>query len=722
MIEEEKIYKQNITDTLELNYMPYAMSVIVSRAIPEIDGFKPSHRKLLYTMYKMGLLNGTRTKSSNVVGQTMKLNPHGDSAIYETLVRLTRGNEALLYPFIDSKGNFGKQYSRDMAYAAPRYTEVKLDTICSEIFKDIDKNTVEFVDNYDGEMKEPLFLPVTFPNILVNPNQGIAVGMANCICSFNLQEICSATIAHIKNSDDNIKKYLKAPDFSTGAELIYNEKEIEQIYNTGRGSFKLRSKYRYDSKNNCIEIYEIPYTTSIEIIIDKIISLIKVGKIKEINDVRDETDLNGLRLTLDIKRNTNVDLLMHKLFSMTTLQDSFGCNFNILIDGRPRVMGVVEIIDEWINFRVECLKRQLKFDISKKSEKMHLLEGLSKILLHIDKAIKIIRSTEEDKNVISNLMGGFNIDEIQAEFIAEIKLRNLNKEYILKRTSELENLKKEILELKEISEDDFKIKSLICKQLKEISKVYSKPRKTDIISEEEIIEIPDDHLIEDYTLKFFLTEHNYFKKISVASLRSASDQKLKDEDNILQEIETTNKSDLLLFSNKYSLYKIKAYELNDCKASSLGEYLPNMLGLEDDEKIIYMTATLDYSGSMIFGFDNGKIAKISLNSYLTKINRRKLVNAYANKDKLVFIQHIVEDIDLILMRDKDKITIFNTELIVEKSTKNSVGVQVMVLKKNSFITNISQLNKIKDIDYYKTKKIPSTGHFIREKDRLEFNI
>lgn len=722
MIEEEKIYKQNITDTLELNYMPYAMSVIVSRAIPEIDGFKPSHRKLLYTMYKMGLLNGTRTKSSNVVGQTMKLNPHGDSAIYETLVRLTRGNEALLYPFIDSKGNFGKQYSRDMAYAAPRYTEVKLDTICSEIFKDIDKNTVEFVDNYDGEMKEPLFLPVTFPNILVNPNQGIAVGMANCICSFNLQEICSATIAHIKNSDDNIKKYLKAPDFSTGAELIYNEKEIEQIYNTGRGSFKLRSKYRYDSKNNCIEIYEIPYTTSIEIIIDKIISLIKVGKIKEINDVRDETDLNGLRLTLDIKRNTNVDLLMHKLFSMTTLQDSFGCNFNILIDGRPRVMGVVEIIDEWINFRVECLKRQLKFDISKKSEKMHLLEGLSKILLHIDKAIKIIRSTEEDKNVISNLMGGFNIDEIQAEFIAEIKLRNLNKEYILKRTSELENLKKEILELKEISEDDFKIKSLICKQLKEISKVYSKPRKTDIISEEEIIEIPDDHLIEDYTLKFFLTKHNYFKKISIASLRSASDQKLKDEDNILQEIETTNKSDLLLFSNKYSLYKIKAYELNDCKASSLGEYLPNMLGLEDDEKIIYMTATLDYSGSMIFGFDNGKIAKISLNSYLTKINRRKLVNAYANKDKLVFIQHIVEDIDLILMRDKDKITIFNTELIVEKSTKNSVGVQVMVLKKNSFITNISQLNKIKDIDYYKTKKIPSTGHFIREKDRLEFNI
>lgn len=716
---EQKIYKQNITTTLELNYMPYAMSVIVSRAIPEIDGFKPSHRKLLYTMYKMGLLTGARTKSSNVVGQTMKLNPHGDSAIYETLVRLTRGNEALLYPFVDSKGNFGKQYSRDMAYAAPRYTEVKLDSICNEVFKDIDRNTVEFVDNYDGEMKEPLFLPTTFPNILVNPNQGIAVGMASSICSFNLKEICDTTIAFIKNPDIDIKAHLKAPDFSTGGQLIYNEKEIEQIYNTGRGNFKLRSKYRFDNKNNCIEILEIPYTTTIEIIIDKIISLIKSGKIKEINDIRDETDLNGLRITLDIKRNTNVDLLMHKLFNMTSLQDNFNCNFNILIDGNPRVMGVKEILNEWIRFRVNCLKNQLQFDITKKSEKVHLLEGLSKILLHIDKAIKIIKNTEEDKNVVPNLMDGFKIDEVQAEFISEIKLRSLNKEYILKRTSELQTLKQEIDNLKQTLEDENKIKAIICKQLKEISKAYSKPRKTEIILEENILDVPDEHLIEDYPIKIFMTNQNYFKKITITSLRSASDQKLKEDDTIIQEIEATNKSDLIFFSNKFNVYKVKAYELNDCKASNLGEYMPNMLGLEDEEKIIYMVDTLDYKGYIIFGFDNGKVAKINLDSYATKINRKKLINAYSNKNNLIFIKYILEDIDLIAIRDNDKATLFNTSLILPKPTKNSIGVQVVTLKKNSSITKVLDLNNIKldDCNYYRTDKIPSSGRFIREKDK-----
>lgn len=724
MADKEKIYEQKITDTLELNYMPYAMSVIVSRAIPEIDGFKPSHRKLLYTMFKMGLLTGARTKCSNVVGQTMKLNPHGDSAIYETLVRLTKGNEALLHPFIDSKGNFGKQYSRDMAYAAPRYTEVKLDNICTEIFKDIDKNTVEFVDNYDGEMKEPLFLPTTFPNILVNSNQGIAVGMANSICSFNLQEICSTTIAYIKNPDCDIKKYLKAPDFSTAGQLIYNEKEIEQVYTTGRGSFKLRSKYRYDSKNNCIEIYQIPYTTTIEVIIDKIINLIKLGKIKDINDVRDETDINGLKLTLDIKRNTNVDLLMHRLFSMTSLQDTFSCNFNILINGKPKVLGVRQIIDEWIKFRTDCLKRQIIFDITKKSEKMHLLEGLAKILLHIDKSIKIIRDTEDDKNVIPNLIKGFNIDELQAEFIAEIKLRNLNKEYIIKRTSELENLKKEIEELQIIIKDDIKVKEIICKQLKEISKTYGKPRKTEIISEEEIIEIPDDNLIEDYGIRLFFTEHNYFKKISLVSLRSASEQKLKEDDSILQDIETTNKSEIMMFSDKFNVYKTRAYELSDCKASSLGEYLPNLLGLENDEKIIYITTTLTYNGYMIFGFDNGKFSKIALESYSTKVNRKKLINAYSNKDKLIFIKHIIDDIDLFAIRNNDKATLFNTCFIQPKSTKNSVGVQVIILKKNSNITTIKPLTdiSIEGIEYYRASKIPSTGHFIREKDKKDIII
>ncbi len=723
MVSNENINKQNITDIMELNFMPYAMSVIVSRAIPEIDGFKPSHRKLLYTMYKMGLLTGARTKSSNVVGQTMKLNPHGDGAIYETLVRLTRGNEALLHPFVDSKGNFGKQYSRDMAYAAPRYTEVKLDPICNEIFRDIDKNTVEFVDNYDGEMKEPLFLPTSFPNILANPNQGIAVGMASSICSFNLKELCDTTIAYIKNPDISLKKYLPAPDFSTGGELLYNEKEIEQIYNTGRGSFKIRSKYNYDKKNNCIEITEIPYSTTTEIIIDKIISLIKSNKIREINDVRDETDINGLRITLDIKRNTNVELLMHKLFTMTSLQDSFSCNFNILINGSPRVMGIKEIIKEWIYFRTGCIKRQLEYDITKKSDKLHLLEGLSKILLDIDKAIKIIRDTEEDKNVIPNLMKGFDIDEVQAEYIAEIKLRSLNKEYILKRISELDSLKKEIEELKEILESENKINQLICKQLKEISKTYGKPRKTTIISSEEIPEISTETLIEDYPVKLFLTKHSYFKKITLVSLRSASEQKLKEDDEMLQELEATNKSEIIFFSDKCNVYKTKLYDINDCKASSLGEYLPNVLGMDNDENIIYALIANDYSGYMLFGFENGKAAKIPIETYSTKMNRKKLINAYSDKSKLVFIKAIYEDEDLLFVRNLDKATLFNTSLLETKTSKTSTGIQVMTLKKNSIISKVltkENINNIEDIEYYRTEKLPSTGHFIREKEKKNF--
>jgi len=610
--------EQDIVSTLESNYMPYAMSVIVSRAIPEIDGFKPSHRKLLYTMYKMGLLTGAKTKSSNIVGQTMKLNPHGDMAIYETMVRLTRGNNALLHPFIDSKGNFGKQYSRDMKFAAPRYTEAKLDKFCEEIFRDIDKNTVEFVDNYDGTMKEPVLLPTTYPNILVNANQGIAVGMASNICSFNLQEICEATSALIDNPDAVMEEYLKAPDFSSGGQIIYSEKEIRDIYANGKGSFKLRAKYKYDKENSCIEIIEIPYTTTVEAIIDQIIDLIKSGKIKEITDVRDETDLNGLKITLDIRKNTDPDALMNKLFKFTPLQDSFNCNFNILINGKPRVMGVKTILNEWLAFRVDCIKRQTLYDIEKKSDKLHLLLGLKKILMDIDKAIAIIRGTEEESLVIPNLMKGFQIDELQAEFIAEIKLRNLNKEYILNRVSEVDDLTKEIAELKDIYGSERKIKKIIQKQLKEIVKKYGQPRRTEIIHEEQVEKVTTEHLIEDYNLKIFLTEQNYLKKIPLVSLRANPEHKLKDDDIIVQEIESHNKADLLLFSNKYNVYKTKIYDIPDCKASSLGEYLTNMLSLDNDEKIIYIASTDNYDGYMLFFYENGKGAKIEMSSYATK--------------------------------------------------------------------------------------------------------
>ncbi|HEX2927508.1 MAG TPA: DNA topoisomerase (ATP-hydrolyzing) subunit A [Ruminiclostridium sp.] len=717
----KNLVEQNITETLESNYMPYAMSVIVSRAIPEIDGFKPSHRKLLYTMYKMSLLTGAKTKSSNIVGQTMKLNPHGDMAIYETMVRMTRGNNALLHPFIDSKGNFGKQYSRDMKFAAPRYTEAKLDKMCEEIFKDIDRNTVEFIDNYDGTMKEPVLLPTTFPNILVNANQGIAVGMASNICSFNLEEICKTTSALIDDENIVIEDYLKAPDFSSGGQLIYSEKEIRDIYSNGRGSFKVRARYKYDKENNCIEIVEIPYTTTVEAIIDQIIDLIKGGKIKEITDVRDETDLNGLKLTLDIRKNTDPDALMNKLFKLTPLQDSFNCNFNILINGRPRVMGVRTILNEWLVFRVQCIKRQTLFDIGKKSDKLHLLMGLKKILLDIDKAIAIIRGTEQETMVVPNLMNGFGIDQIQADYIAEIKLRNLNKEYILNRVSEADDLVREIAELKDIYGSEAKVKKIIQKQLKEIAKKFGQPRRTEIIHEQQVEEITSEHLIEDYNLKIFLTEQNYLKKIPLVSLRANPEHKLKDDDNIVQEIETHNKSDLLLFSNKYNVYKTRIYDIPDCKASNLGEYLTNLLGLDSDEKIIYITATDNYEGYMLFFYENGKGAKIELSSYATKTNRKKLANAYCSAAPLIRMMFVTGDMELVAVSSINKVLVFSTDGINPKTTRDSQGVQVLTSKKGSTMTGIKTLDEmvLSDVDYYRTKNIPAIGCYMKEEDKAD---
>ncbi len=715
------IQEEKITDTLEKNYMPYAMSVIVSRAIPEIDGFKPSHRKLLYTMYLMNLLKGDRTKSSNVVGQTMKLNPHGDGAIYETLVRLTEGNSALLLPFVDSKGNFGKQYSRDMAYAAPRYTEVKLAAVCQEVFADIDKETVEFIDNYDGSMKEPLLLPTTFPNILANPNLGIAVGMASSICSFNLKELCDATIRFIQNENVEIEKYLKAPDFSTGGELIYSHRELKAIYETGRGSFRLRGKYRFDEDNNCVEIYEIPYTTNIEAIIDKIILAVKAGRIKDITDVRDETDLNGLKIAIDVKKNTNISLLMHRLYAMTPLSDTFSCNFNLLIEGRPMTLGVKGILKHWVLFRMKSIRGQITYDIRKKKEKQHLLTGLAKILLDIDKAISIIRHTKEENMVVPNLMMGFHIDDKQGEYIAEIKLRNINQEYILRRTQELETLKKEIEELTAILESESKMKELICNQLKLVAKKYGIPRKTEIISEEAIEELPQKEYVEDYAIRLFLTEQNYFKKIPLISLRSAGEQKLKEEDRIVSEIETNNRADILFFSDQHNVYKLKANDVADSKASSMGEYLYNLLGMQANENIIYMASTLEYSGYMIFAFENGKMAKVPLSSYATKVNRKKLVNAYSSKAKLIFITKIEEDKDFVLIRNFDKATLIHTDLLPIHTTKNAAGIQVYTLKKNSVVTRVYPVSDFlcENAEHYRAKKIPTTGHFLQEADKIK---
>lgn len=716
-----KFIEQKLGDTLEQNYMPYAMSVIVSRAIPEIDGFKPSHRKLLYTMYKMGLLGNNRTKSANVVGQTMKLNPHGDMAIYETLVRLTKGNAALLHPIIDSKGNFGKQYSRDMKYAAPRYTEVKLDKISEEIFRDIDKDTVDFIDNYDGTMKEPVLLPSTFPNILVNPNQGIAVGMASNICSFNLKEVCEAATALIDDENIDVMKYIKAPDFSTGGKLIFREKELTEIYNSGRGSFKVRAKYHYDKSNSCIEIIEIPYTTTAEAIIDSIVELVKEGKIKDISDVRDETDLDGLRITIDIKKSSEPDTLMNKLYKLTPLEDSFSCNFNILVNGKPAVMGVKTILKEWLIFRINCIRRQTVFDIARKQEKLHLLIGLKALLLDIDKAIKIIRETEKETAVIPNLMDGFTIDKLQAEYIAEIKLRNLNREYILNRVKETESLEKEIKDLEVLAGSDIKIKKLITKQLTEIVKKYGQHRKTEIINEEHIEEITDDHMIEDFNLKLFLTDHGYLKKIPLTSLRSNPEHKLKDDDIMMQEVETKNKAELLLFTSIGEVCKLRIHELDEHKASSLGEYLPNYLGLAQGEKIIYITATDDYSGYMMFFFENGKGAKIEMQSYETKTNRKRLANAFNIESPLVKIMHIKEDVDLAATSNIQKLLIFNTSNINAKTTRNSQGVQVLKSKKGSITISVNTLDELtlSDIGYYKTENIPAIGCYLKDEDKKE---
>lgn len=718
------IIESKISNTLESNYMPYTMSVIVSRAIPEIDGFKPSHRKLLYTMYKMKLINKTRTKSANVVGQTMKLNPHGDQAIYATMVRLTKGNEALLHPFVDSKGNFGKITSRDMAFAASRYTEVKLAPICEDVFKGIEKNAVEFMDNYDGQMQEPRLLPISFPNILVNPNKGIAVGMASNFCSFNLKEICETTIALMDDSSIDLHDYIKGPDFPTGGNLIYDRGILDKIYNTGLGSFKIRSKYEYVKKENCIEITEIPYTSTVEQIIDKVIENIKNGKIKEVSDIRDETDLKGLRITIDLKRGTDPEKLMAKLFKLTALEDSFSCNFNVLIGIKPKVLGIKGILQEWVKFRIDCIRNITNYDIEKISDKLHLLYGLQSVLLDIDKAIKIIRETESDKEVVPNLMVAFDIDEIQGEYVADIKLRNINKEYIIKRTSEIDNLEKQLEELKKIAKSDARIKTIIKKELKEIVKKYSLERKTSVISVENIITHNETSFIEDYNCKFFFTDHNYIKKITLKSLKGNDVHKLKDDDEMKLEIEGTNKSDLLFFSSNCNVYKLKAHELEAVKASTLGGYLPNVLGMEPDETILHMVVTTDYSGFMIFAFDNGKVARVPLKSYETKTYRKKLVKAYSDFTPLVSMFYFTEEKDIVLNRismpDEMRLILVNTSLISEKTTKNTKGIQVVRMKKDS-VTNLAELASemdLKDIEAYRVDKVPMSGVPVDMMDRL----
>lgn len=717
------VIKQPITETLEKNYMPYAMSVIVSRAIPEIDGFKPAHRKLLYTMYKMGLLSGARTKSANVVGQTMRLNPHGDASIYETLVRLSKGYNVLLHPYVDSKGNFGKSYSRDMAYAASRYTEVKLAGICRELFLDIDKNTVDFIDNYDNTMKEPALLPVTFPSILINSNVGIAVGMASCICSFNLKEICDTTIEIIKNPKHDVVKTLKAPDFSTGGFLLYNEDEIKKIYETGKGSFKVRSKYVYDKVNHCLEITEIPPSTTIESIIDKIIELIKIGKLKEISDIRDETDLDGLKIAIDLKRSTDVDKLIKKLFKFTPLEDSFSCNFNVLIDGYPKVLGVKEILNEWISFREKCVIKRLKFDVAKKKEKLHLLYGLKKILLDIDKAIKIIRNTKLDQEVIPNLMNGFGIDKIQAEYVSEIKLRNLNKEYILNKINEIDFLEKDIASMEDILSSQVKTRNIIITELDQISKKYGQERKTVIVKDFEEYNDDEFQKIDSYQVNLFLTKEGYFKKITPLSLRMGKEHKLKQGDEITQEISGNNTDELLFFTNKNQVYKTKASDFEDTKASVIGEFLPVKLGMDKDENVIYMAVVSQYIGYMLFFFENGKVAKVTMKSYETKTNRKKLVSAYSDKSKIVKISYIRKDTHFLIKSKKSRYIILDTSLLSQKISKDTAGVNVFTLKKGDVIEKVLKykLDELEINDPVLKRmlitRIPSSG--VLKKDDIE---
>ena len=714
--------EQAISETLEINYMPYAMSVIVSRAIPEIDGFKPSHRKLLYTMYKMGLLNGGRTKSANIVGQTMRLNPHGDAAIYETMVRLARGNETLLHPFVDSKGNFGKVYSRDMAYAASRYTEAKLDGICGEIFKDIDSDTVDMVDNYDATMKEPSLLPTTFPNVLVSANQGIAVGMASNICSFNLKEVCDTAIALMKNPDHDILETLPGPDFSTGAELLFDEAATREIYSTGRGSFRLRAKWRYVKEGNLIEITEIPYTTATEVIMDKVAELIKAGKIREIADMRDETDLGGLKLTIDLKRGVDPDKLMQKLFRMTTLQDSFPCNFNILIAGMPRVMGVGEILDEWTAWRTDCIKRRLFFQIGKKEEKLHLLKGLERILLDIDKAIRVIRETEMDSEVVPNLMIEFGIDEIQANFVAEIKLRNINKEYILKQTKAISQLEQEIADMRATLESSRKLKNVIISELQEVSKKYGQPRRTEILyNVSETAAEDEEEPVPDYPVTVFVSKEGYLKKITAQSLRMSGEQKFKEGDSLSFTRETTNRAEFLVFTDKFQCYKSRLSDFDDGKASLLGDYLPQKLGFEPGENLVSLQFCGDYKGFVLFFFENGKAAKVPLSAYETKTNRKKLTGAYSDKSPLVAAMVLEEDAQIALYSSDGRAAVFSTAQLLPKTTRNTQGVAVMTLKKKAVLRDARLLEEsgIANPGRYRTKTIPSAGMLLKEEDSAD---
>ena len=716
------VLDQPITETLDSNYMPYAMSVIVSRAIPEIDGFKPSHRKLLYTMYKMGLLRKDRVKSANIVGQTMQLNPHGDAAIYETMVRLARGNETLLHPFVDSKGNFGKVYSRDMAYAASRYTEAKLDGICEELFKDIDSDTVDMVDNYDGSLKEPTLLPTTFPNVLVSANQGIAVGMASNICSFNLKEVCETAIALMDDPDHDILETLPGPDFSTGGELLFDEATTREIYSTGRGSFKLRAKWRYVKEGNLIEITQIPYSTTAEVIIDKIVELNKAGKIKEIADIRDESDLGGLKLTIDLRRGVDPDKLMQRLMRMTPLQDSFACNFNILIAGMPKVMGVAEILEEWTAWRMECIRRRLYFQIGKKEERLHLLKGLERILLDIDKAITIIRETELESEVIPNLMIGFGIDEIQANYVAEIRLRNINKEYILKQTRAISDLEAEIAELQETLNSRRRIKSVIKKELKDVAEKFGQERKTEIIYQTEEIEPEDEtEQIPDYPVTLFLSREGYMKKITAQSLRMSGEQKFKEGDSLAFSVETSNRADILVFTNQYQCYKSRLSDFEDGKASQLGDYLPQKLGMEPGETVEQVLLPGDYKGFVLFVFENGKAAKVPLSAYETKTNRRKLTGAFCDKSPVKAILGFQTDEQIALYTTDGRAAIVSTAQLLPKTTRNTQGVSVVSLKKKASLLRAAKVEEsgIVNQSRYRSRTIPTAGALLKEEDSSE---
>lgn len=712
------VVQQPITETLMENYMPYAMSVIVSRALPEIDGFKPAHRKLLYTMYLMGLLNGPRTKSANVVGQTMKLNPHGDQTIYETMVRLARGNESLLHPYVDSKGNFGKAYSRDMAYAASRYTEVKLEKIAGELFKDIGKDTVDFVPNYDNTMTEPTLFPATFPSILVNSNVGIAVSMASSICPFNLAEVCETTVQLLKNPDFDVTETLKGPDFPGGGYLILNPEEFRKVCETGRGSLRIRGRYQYDKSANCIEITEIPPTTTVEVIIDKMIDLVKSGKVREISDIRDETDLSGLKIAVELKRGADPDKLMNRLFKMTPLEDTYSCNFNVLIDGVPKVLGAKGILLEWINFRQNCVARRVKFDLKKAQDKLHLLQGLGKILLDIDKAIHIVRETEDEEEVVPNLMMGFGIDEIQAEYVAEIKLRHLNRQYILDRLTETKDLENAIAEMQDILESPRKIKKIIITELQEVSRKYGQPRKTLFLYADETDDGGEEEEIPDYPVHLFVTAEGYFKKILPQSLRMSGAQKLKEGDEIRVEVESTNRAELLFFTDKCQVYKAKASDFTETKASVMGDYLPSRLGFDEGERLVETVITLDYKGDVLFFFENGKVSKVPLSAYETKTNRRKLQKAYSDKSPLLAVSVPQEGQEYILTSSQKRKLIFNPAMIAVKATRDNQGVAVMTLKKNGFVEKVETLTEQSFVNpnRYRTKTLPAAGGIVREED------